>query len=192
MLLLFVAATLSFYGQILDEIPMLFLVSVDEAIFNEHQNAHVVDLIAFMYADEYLSRLRLRDLRRLQHPRPLPSQHLSLHFRRRRLHFMVLPPSPHPSHSPRSPPRSIAKLFSTRFLPPFFCLVDLSLLGLSPTIHEVGFGLLVTAATAGILYILKLDPRLPKDSLQRTQGVKAFGVGIASFLLGFAIWNADK
>jgi len=75
---------------------------------------------------------------------------------------------------------------------PFFLASFLSLLGLSPTLHQIGFGLLVTAATARVLYLLHVDNRCPPGSPARRGGIKLFERGVISFLVSFAIWNVDK
>lgn len=62
-----------------------------------------------------------------------------------------------------------------------------SFAGLSPTLHEVGFGLLVTLGTARITYLLHVDKRLEGKNAQRAQAVGLFKRGIASFLTGFAV-----
>ncbi|KAL7415399.1 ceramidase [Mrakia frigida] len=75
----------------------------------------------------------------------------------------------------------------------FNVLITVScLLGLSPTLHQIGFGLLVTAATARVLYLLHVDGRCPPSSPARAGGVKLFERGVASFLTSFAIWNVDN
>lgn len=64
----------------------------------------------------------------------------------------------------------------------------------SRTIHEIGFGLLVTLATVRIVYILLLRSEKMEDeqpvAFKQAKGM--FAKGIASFLIAFAVWNVDK
>lgn len=83
-------------------------------------------------------------------------------------------------------------IFFSSFLYATYIRFSHSLLGLSPTLHQIGFGLLVTASTGRVLYLLHLSSRLPAKSPARKGGVRLFESGVASFLLGFAVWNVDK
>ncbi|CDZ98176.1 Filamentous baseplate protein Ligatin, contains PUA domain [Phaffia rhodozyma] len=63
---------------------------------------------------------------------------------------------------------------------------------LSPTIHEIAFGILAFGSAGRIIYILLSDERLPKNDTIRGQAQGLYAVGVISGVIGFIIWNFDN
>ncbi|KII95372.1 hypothetical protein PLICRDRAFT_34220 [Plicaturopsis crispa FD-325 SS-3] len=68
-----------------------------------------------------------------------------------------------------------------------FCVMDFVMD--NPVYHDIGFGTLVAAAIARVVYLLKTQ--VPPDSSARTDAPALFYKGVSMFILGFVIWNLD-